>query len=573
MKILVVSLLRLGDVIMSAPILRQLRIQYPEAEIHVLVNGQAEAVTPLLPEPCRVLIFDREALQQGLGDASVPFFESYEGLSDLVDRINGEAYDLVVNLTQTKLSGWLMSLIQSRSKLGLVFDDHGRGHFGSEWFAYLNAQIDAESEDVFHCADIFRFAVGSPRTLAMETPQAFLRETDEGKKEAEDFLASLGSRAGRGIVVVQALTSDEKKNWGLSRYARAVTQFHQAHPDSCVVFLGASFERERLEGIVDRLRETGVNAALAILGLEGAFSLLRRARLLLTGDTSIKHLASATRTPILEISIGSGDCHRTGPYQHDSFVVRSRESCAPCAHSSPCHRERRYCASGIPTEAVAMLAGEIYERRLFQVKEIAREFRERIEILRVDTRSLGYWAAVTIGGELSEASVGRWIDRASRFLWWSQRASQGRAVAGNGFGDEIIRLSRFMRSAYPHVSDLEWAHFFDAFEKQVMLVEGCINGLKTGIRVLRGEYENERKMRQYVHGLMALRSRVRPHPLLGTFKASLDQIIEDDISPPFTRFRRIIDVVTEIELRSRLLLKIIRALDSRLEQERTMERI
>ncbi len=48
MKILVLSLLRLGDIIQQEPLLRALRAKHPEAQIHLLVNRQFAQVEKLM---------------------------------------------------------------------------------------------------------------------------------------------------------------------------------------------------------------------------------------------------------------------------------------------------------------------------------------------------------------------------------------------------------------------------------------------------------------------------------------------------------------------------------------------
>jgi len=168
------------------------------------------------------------------------------------------------------------------------------------------------------------------------------------------------------------------------------------HPEAHIAVIGAPFERERLGPFVDGLRARGVQAHAAILSFEGAFSLLKRSRLLLSVDTSIKHLAGAARTPVVELCLGSGDFHRTGSYQSGSLIIQSREACAPCVHSKPCHRESQFCASRVPPELVAMVVAEAFAGRSFQLRAIAEEFKEEAGIFRVEAKQSGFWAAYSV---------------------------------------------------------------------------------------------------------------------------------------------------------------------------------
>jgi ADP-heptose:LPS heptosyltransferase len=554
MKILVVSLLRVGDVLMSAVILRDLRAKYPSAQIDLLVNSQCTSITPMLQSVTRVIEFDRQGLQKGLGEASVPFFESYEKLSELLDQLEGESYDLAINLTQNRLSGWLMGLIEAKERKGLVMDNDGRGVFGSNWFRYMNQQIDLESGEVFHYNDIFRFALGldtiNDRTVA-------LCETEAGLAEAAILLKG---RADRRIVCVQALTSDTKKDWGLDRFGSALETFAHRHSEVSIAILAAPFEEDRLRSLVDRLKASGIDAFMAVSTFEGAFSLLKRSALLITGDTSLKHLAAAAGTKIVEICAGSSDPYRTGADLNGAVIVRSRESCVPCVHSSPCHRDHHACSKRIAPDAISAIASEVYSNRKFQVRTIAEEYANDIEVLRVDRTSLGFWTAPSVIESLSEANVGRWIDLVCRKIWL-----QGPRNSQETVGTEMMRLTAYFRSMYPTAADYEWKQMIEDFERRSMEIEGRINGFRSGIRYLHGTYEDPKKMKEFVRGLMTFREKTRSSPLFSSFRHALDLVIEDDISPAFTRFRHINETVSEIETRTTIHLKILRAIGKQID--------
>jgi ADP-heptose:LPS heptosyltransferase len=564
MKILVMSLLRIGDVVLAAPILKALRDRHPEAEIHLMINSQFAQVSALMPYIDRTILFERDRLQKGLGEASIPLFDSYARLESFLDEVNGTGYDQAINLTHSRLSGWMMSLIDAKEKIGLALDGTGRASFGSNWFRYLNNQTDAEGREVFHFADVFKFGLQLDETNSLK---GSLVETAKGIGEAETFFASAGGDA-KPIVAVQALTSDTKKDWGLERFGEALIQFHRVHPAARIALLAAPFERERLAPLLKILTAAGVDAHLAVLGFEGAFSLLRKAKLLLTGDTSIKHLASAAGTPLIEICLGSSDANRTGAYRHGSIILQSREACAPCVHSKPCHREKQFCASRIPTEAVAMIASEVYAGRSFQLKTIAEEYAEEIEVLRVESRASGYWAAYSVLESFTEDAVGRWVDLTCRKIWLDRAQVEGLSTRGT----ETVRLSRLLRAIHPQTSEIEWRHMLGEFERQVAAVEGRLNGFKVGLRDLRGNYEDPRKMREYVRGLISFREKLKTSALLRSFKSALDQVIEDDISPPFVRFKRIVEIVGEIDKRTDIHLRLIRGLINEMEPDKGIEK-
>lgn len=555
MKILVVSLLRLGDIILTAPILQGLQQRHPEAQIDLLINSQFKSVTTLLPHVAKIHLFDRETLQKGLGEPAVPLFESFERLDGLLEILSGEGYDQVINLTHTRLSGWLVGMIPAREKMGLSFDPSGKGAFGSNWFRFLNNQVDSESSETFHFTDLFRFGVELNDSIPLG-----LLETEKGREEAAKCLALIGNE---NLVIVQALTSDVKKNWGLGSWARALANFSQVHPEANFILLGAPSERTELAKLHHLLQEKNCRSHIAILSLEAAYSLLKIARLLITGDTSIKHLACQASTPVVELSIGSSDAYRTGAYADGSVIIQSRETCAPCVHSRPCHRDFHACAERIPAEAVALVASEIYENRTFQLKTIAEEYKNEIEILRVENRESSFWTAASVREKFSEETVSRWIDLACKKIWLTSEDRRG---------TEIECLARFFKKLHPETSEIEWRFLLNDLEKQVEAISGRINGYRVGIEHLKGGFEDPRHMHEFVTGLIQLREKMKRSYLMKSFASSLGQIIEDDVSLPFLRLRRIVDAISEIDGRTALHLCLLRGLMSEMQIQTTTDR-
>lgn len=426
MKILVVSLLRLGDFVQAAPVLQALKKRHPGARLDTLTFRPAADLKNLLPLVNTWWTLDRDALQAGLGRAEIPMLTSYDVLKEKLDAISNENYDLVINLTQTHFSGWVTGYVQAREKLGLTYGPNGRAHFHSPWFRYLDARAQVAAQDIFNYVDIFLQACG----LKHAEPTWAFETTVRGQREVE----ALGLGADRPLVVIQALTSDAKKNWnGWRELIRGL--------DLEIVLLGSPQEQTRLEELA---RET--RARVAILSLDGALELLTRADLLVTGDTSIKHLANASGTRVLEIALGPSDVLRTGVYKSDSLILTSTVGCAPCPHESSCSQATHACAEQLTPAAVAQAVTALLADDWTTLATQAQSHRA-IKYLRTRRLGTGFWFAA----DLAPAQPARTVEALLERCTWKFLLNQEFQKPLVEFGSETVRLENEVRDLVPEV--------------------------------------------------------------------------------------------------------------------------
>jgi ADP-heptose:LPS heptosyltransferase len=434
MKILVIDLLRLGDFIQITPIFTALAEKYAGARIDALTFAPVAALRPLLPEVSRWWTLDRDALQAGLGRAEIPLLTSFDVLREKLDEISAADYDLVINLTQTTFSGWIAGYIEAREKTGLSFDRRGRALFHSPWFRYLDQHADQAGVEIFNHTDIFFEACG----LRGEKHWP-LRPTEAGENEA----AALNLRAGAPLILAQLFTSEEKKTWPDAAWAGCFEQLRARLPDAELVLLGSPQEEARLEAV--RAAASGAGTVKAVLSLDGALALLRRGDLLITGDTSIKHLANAAPgLRVLELSLGSSDHGRTGSYKQDSLILQARLDCAPCRHSVPCSRPTRVCAERLGPGVVSAAAVALLHDDWAEVERQAHDSKDMI-YLRTRHLETGFWFAQDLAAREPTRALEGLLERSTWKFLLNQDFKQPLA----GFGSESVRLHDEVHRLFP----------------------------------------------------------------------------------------------------------------------------
>jgi predicted lipopolysaccharide heptosyltransferase III len=344
-SIAVITLRRLGDVLLTTPLVRSLRRAYPEATIDVLVYAGQEAMLQGNPDCSNVIALD-------------PYPDA-RGYARLLRRM-WRRYDLALT-TQANDRSHVYAWLFGRRRVGLV-PDLG---WPSAWkrascgaYAVLDDMNTHTVAQNLMLADL----VGIPRVYEVVPPQS---STDARKLE--------------NFVVLHPYPKFNYKQWTRAGWK------------SLIAWLGSRGLRVVLTGGPDP-DEKAYNAALAsaeVVNLTGKLSLAevtglcRRAKLFVGTDTATTHLAAACGVPTLAL-FGPTNPVKWGPwpagYRNGAspWQRRGRQRignvlllqgvqpadlgrCVPC-HLEGCERHVRSfsrCLTEMPADPVTAAADEL----------------------------------------------------------------------------------------------------------------------------------------------------------------------------------------------------------------------
>jgi len=110
MKILVIKFRNIGDVLLTTPLLNNLKLNFPDAKIDILVNKGTEEMITLNPNVENIYTYEREYFK------SLPklkrFFEEFKFLRSFRD------YDIVINTTEGDRGAFIAKFSNAKIKVG-----------------------------------------------------------------------------------------------------------------------------------------------------------------------------------------------------------------------------------------------------------------------------------------------------------------------------------------------------------------------------------------------------------------------------------------------------------------------
>ncbi|MBB5293261.1 glycosyltransferase family 9 protein (plasmid) [Deinococcus metallilatus] len=290
----------LGDLLCTVPALRALRAGEPEAEITLLGLPQAAPFADRFPE---------------LIDRLLPF-PGFPGLPEQPVR-------------QAELLG-LLGEVQGQYDLALQL--HGSGPISNVLVSLLGArQAAGRFRPGQWCPDPARFLPyedGQPEPLVWLRLMEFLGYPSQGETLAfpvheADRAALLtlpGAHALRpgSYAVIHPGASQPERRWSPRNFALVAERL--AARGLRVVLTGTSGEAETTRAVWEALNVPGVLDLTGQTDLGTLAALLAGARLLVSGDTGISHLAAATRTPSAVVFLAS-DPARWAPLDRERHRV------------------------------------------------------------------------------------------------------------------------------------------------------------------------------------------------------------------------------------------------------------
>lgn len=298
-SILVIKPRAAGDVVLSTPVLRNLRRAYPSAIIDFLTESPFADLVRGNPDLSDVVVYDRAGMS---------------GL-DLIRRVRGRHYEMVVDLFGNPRTALVTFLSGARVRVGYRF--RGRR------YAY-NRLVEPRGATVHNV----QFNLDSVEALGVQvverSPVVPFSRADE--EYVDGFLGSVGRSRGP-LVGVNTAGGWYTKRWGVQRFARLCDRLIAEHACSVLLTWGPG-EREHVESIRTAMRESPfIPPATSFPQLA---ALLRRCDFVISNDSGPMHIAAAVGTPVLGI-YGPTNPVLQGPFGEGHITVRNESlSCLGC---------------------------------------------------------------------------------------------------------------------------------------------------------------------------------------------------------------------------------------------------
>ena len=266
----------LGDVLLRVPVIEALKQRFPQARITAVVDPAGVAALKNHPDVAQRRVFSRQ---------KKPLFKYLITVIKNIIYLRSRQFDLCVNLYSGGSSPFITRLIGARIRLGF---DHTAAlrkannllvtypGFCGHWTKALGTKL----EPLGVAADQIRR--GSSFYCS-----------DEAMAYAEKLLPATLN----GYVAINLGAGVEAKRWPVDRFVELADKIQAQYGINILVFTNPG-----MEDLADEFRQrskTDRHVVLPLMSLDRVAAVLQGCRAIITGDTSIMHLAFGVKCPSL----------------------------------------------------------------------------------------------------------------------------------------------------------------------------------------------------------------------------------------------------------------------------------
>ncbi len=296
-RILVVKPRAIGDVLLSTPVLPNLREEFPDARIDFLVEKFAAGVLTGNPYVDETISYDTKT-QTSLS---------------IIRRVRKNSYDLIIDLFANPRTAIITLLSGAKYKVGFPF----------KWRRFAYNILVSPRSGVVHNVEFNLDALRRLELQVKSTNPLFYLDNDSRHFAAE--FASRNSLKANEFITMNIGGGWQTKRWSAKNFG-ALSKMISSRLGIPVVVLYGPSEAKEAEFIANT---TGTTLAPPT-SLHEMGAIMRSSLLLVTNDSGPMHIAAALGVPTLAL-FGPTSPHLQGPYGNISVVVRNEAlDCLEC---------------------------------------------------------------------------------------------------------------------------------------------------------------------------------------------------------------------------------------------------
>ena len=336
-RILIVRTDRIGDVLLSTPVIKALRQKYPQAYISMMVAAQAKDIVEGNPYLDEVIVYDKEGKHKS-------WLRSFK----FSGRLKKKKFDLAIILHPVNRAHLLAFLAGIPKRLGYNLKLS---------FLLTHRKEHKKQEGLKHEAEYNLDLLGD-LGITGNARDLFMPIRDESEQWVKDLFEKEGIRETDKLLAINPGASCPSKLWPAGSFAEVAGELSCRYNFKILVLAGPK-DMLLADQIARKIKGKTINLA-GKTSVSQLASILKRCVLFISNDSGPVHIACALGTPVISI-FGRNQAglspRRWGPLGKLDKYLHKEVGCIQClAHN--CQKEFA-CLKAISVSDVVLAAESV----------------------------------------------------------------------------------------------------------------------------------------------------------------------------------------------------------------------
>ncbi len=278
-SILIIRTDRIGDVVLTTPVIKALRDAYPQARVSILVMPLTKDLVVDNPYLDEIMVDDRKGEHKGL-----------KGFLKLVSQLRQKKYDCALVLHTKKRMNALCFLAGIPQRIG--YKNNKFGFFLTH--PIKDMRHHGKKHESQCCLDVLK--VLGIESAALEINISVQKESEQWM---EAFCQEHSIAQEENLIAIHPGASDPAKCWPADRFAELIDALCHKYSTK-VVIVGHS----GIQPIAKKIMSQMAHLALDLTGkttVSQLVSVLQRSDMLISNDSGPVHIAAGLETPVVSI--------------------------------------------------------------------------------------------------------------------------------------------------------------------------------------------------------------------------------------------------------------------------------
>ena len=307
-KILVAQTSFLGDVVLTTPLISEIRRRFPEARLSVLCTPQARGLLAGSPDVHEILTYDKKGAERG-----------WMGLWRKARDLRARAFTIALSPHKSLRTALLLFLSGIPLRIGF--------RQSAGWFFYhCRVDRDPARHDVERNLSLLQALGIDPqaceRRLRVEV-------TSQAREAVESLFRSLEIGRSGLIFGLNPGSVWPTKRWSAEGFAELIVQLKQRYRCEVLLF-GGPEDRDTVAKVQALSGHRGVSL-VGKVGLGELACALERCDVFVTNDSGPMHIAVARGIPVVAVFCATTPSLGFYPYSSRAVVVERDLPCRPCS--------------------------------------------------------------------------------------------------------------------------------------------------------------------------------------------------------------------------------------------------